>query len=164
MSKLNYRFGWVFLAIFSVTGSLAQESGSATMADQDVADARAMIQEGRRTIIREDLPMTTEEEALFWPLYDQYRAELVPVQDHYIAMVSDYMRQYETGILTDEYAETMLMKHFEIKGRILKIRKSYIRPFENIMPMSKVARFYQLENKMNADVDAELAMVVPLYE
>jgi hypothetical protein len=30
--------------------------------------------------------------------------------------------------------------------------------------MLKVARFYQLENKMNADVDAELALLVPLVE
>lgn len=164
MSRVFYRSGWIFLVVFSVTGSLAQEPASVTMADQQFADARAMIQEGRRTIIREDLHMTKNEETAFWPLYDQYRAELMPVQDRYIAMVSDYMRQYETGILTDEYAENMLMKHFEIKGKILEIRKSYIRPFENVLPMSKVARFYQLENKMNADVDSELAMVVPLFE
>ncbi len=30
--------------------------------------------------------------------------------------------------------------------------------------MLKVARFYQLENKMNATIDAELALVVPLVE
>jgi len=147
-----------------MTGALAQENGIDTTDGQQFSEARAMIQEGRRTIIREDLHMTRDEEMGFWPLYEKYRGELMPVQDRFIAMVSDYMQQYQTGVLTDEYAATMLLKHFEIKGRILEIRKNYIDQFAAVLPMSKVARFYQLENKMNADVDAELAMVVPLFE
>ncbi len=164
MTKFSYQRGLLFLAFFSMTAAIAQESDIEAMDGQEFSDARAMIQEGRRTIIREDLHMTRDEETAFWPLYDEYRDELIPVQDRYIAMVSDYMQQYQTGVLTDEYAETMLLRHFEIKSKILAVRKNYIHRFETVLPMSKVARFYQLENKMNADVDAELAMVVPLFE
>jgi len=164
MTNISYQCGLLLLGFFSMTGAIAQESGIEPMRGQEFSDARAMIQEGRRTIIREDLLMTKDEETVFWPLYEQYRRELMAVQDRYVAMVSDYMQQYQSGVLTDDYAETMLLKYFEIKSRSLEIRKSYIRPFGAVLPMSKVARFYQLETKMNADVDAELAMVVPLFE
>jgi hypothetical protein len=67
-------------------------------------------------------------------------------------------------VLTDAYAEDVLKAYFDIKSDLLRTRKKYIRRFGKILPMLKVARFYQLENKMNADVDAELAFAVPLIE
>jgi len=68
------------------------------------------------------------------------------------------------GLLTDEYAEKMLENYFDIKSAPLSTRKNYIQQFGKIMPMLKVARFYQLENKINADVEPELALLVPLFE
>jgi hypothetical protein len=47
---------------------------------------------------------------------------------------------------------------------LLKKRKRYIGQFRKVLPMLKVARFYQLENKMNADVDLQLALLVPLAD
>jgi hypothetical protein len=79
-------------------------------------------------------------------------------------LIADYMRQYESGILTDDYAKEMIDGYFDVKGDLLKIRKRYVRRFAKVLPMLKVARFYQLENKMTADVEAELALLVPLVE
>jgi hypothetical protein len=36
--------------------------------------------------------------------------------------------------------------------------------FREVLPVLKVARFYQLENKMDAEIDAQLALVIPLVE
>jgi hypothetical protein len=46
----------------------------------------------------------------------------------------------------------------------MEVRKRYVSEFAKILPMLKVARFYQLENKLAADVEAELALLVPLVE
>ena len=35
---------------------------------------------------------------------------------------------------------------------------------DKVPPELKVARFYQLENKMDAELDAQLALFVPLVE
>ncbi len=154
----------LFLAVAAVTSVSAQGGGSDIMSNQELANARAMIQEGREAIIREDLRMTADEEAAFWPLYEDYRSDMMPIQDRYVALIADYMRQYESGVLTDEDADEMLDSYFDIKSDLLRARKKYIRRFRKILPMLKVARFYQLENKMNATVDAELALLVPLVE
>ena len=108
--------------------------------------------------------MTPAEQQGFWPLYEEYRAETLPIRDRYIGQIADYMRQYETGILTNEYAEGMIDGYFEVKEDLLRVRKNYVSRFADILPMLKVARFYQLENKMSADVEAELALLVPLVE
>ena len=154
----------LILAVAAVSSVSAQGGGSNTPSNQELANARAMIQEGRETIIREDLRMTADEEAAFWPLYEDYRSDMMPIQDRYVALIADYVRQYESGALTDEYAEEMLDSYFDIKSDLLRKRKKYVRQFRKVLPMLKVARFYQLENKMNATIDAELALVVPLLE
>ena len=130
----------------------------------ELDNARAMIQESREAIIREDLRLTDDEAARFWPLYEEYRGDLMPIQDQYVELIADYMKNYEAGTLSDAYADELLDDYFDIKGGILQIRKRYIRRFKRILPSLKVARFYQLENKMNADMDIELALLVPLVE
>jgi len=46
----------------------------------------------------------------------------------------------------------------------LKVQKQYLRKFRKVLPALKVVRFYQLENKMDAEIDAELAVFIPLME
>ena len=45
-----------------------------------------------------------------------------------------------------------------------KIRSKYWKKFRRIIPVQKAARFYQLENKMDAEVEYVLAGGVPLIE
>jgi len=142
----------------------AQNSGSGAMSNPGLANARAMIRESQEATIRSELRLTEAEQATFWPLYREYRADMLPIQDRYVALIAGYLQNYESGVLTDDYADELLDDYFDIKSDLLRMRKSYIRKFKRQLPTLKVARFYQLENKMSADVDAELALLVPLVE
>jgi hypothetical protein len=164
MASLFHRVMFVVLAAGAAATVTAQSTDTGILSNQDLANARAMIREGQETVIREELKLTAEEEAAFWPLYAEYRADMLPIQDRYVTLIFGYMRQYESGVLTDNYAEEMLEGYFSVKNDLLRTRKKYIRQFRKTLPMLKVARFYQLENKMNADIDAELALLVPLVE
>jgi hypothetical protein len=146
----------------SVTASVLAQSR--VLDNPKFIAARQMINESQDAVVRDELRLTAEEDALFWPLYEEYKADTLPVRDRYIGLIADYMRQYETGILTNEFAKKMMDDYFDVKLDLIKIRKRYIKRFGKIMPMLKVARFYQLENKMAADVEAELALLVPLVE
>ena len=44
------------------------------------------------------------------------------------------------------------------------VQKEYLAGFRSVLPVQEVARFYQLENKMDAEVDAQLALAIPLLE
>lgn len=137
-----------------------QDSAAASQ----LAEARALIQESQNTIVREELRLSAAEDAAFWPLYGRYRDALQPIQDRYVAMIVEYMRNYEAGHFSDEYAKRMLDDYFEIKSDLLSERKNFLPQFGEILPTRKVALFYQLENKFFANVDAELALAVPLIE
>jgi hypothetical protein len=163
MTSLTFR---ILCALFAVTAAFTAFGQAETdvLSNQQLANARALVRESQEAFVRDELRLTAAEDAAFWPLYEEYRADMLPIQDRYVALVAGYMRQYQTGVLTDDYAEQMLDDYFDIKGDLLRMRKKYIRPFRKTLPMLKVARFYQLENKLNAEVDAELALVVPLFE
>ncbi len=151
----------LFISLFAAVNLSAQGD---ILKNQHFVEARKMIQENQEMIIREDLLLTADEEAAFWPLYEKYQADTLPIRDRYVRLIADYLRQYETGILTNQYAEQMIDGYFDVKADLMKVRKRYVRRFAKVMPMLKVARFYQLENKMAADVEAELALLVPLVE
>ena len=149
----------IFLCATAVAGG--QQDPAAA---RQLAEARALIQESQNTIVREELRLSAAEEAAFWPLYGRYRDALQPIQDRYVDMVVEYMRHYEAGQFSEEYAERMLDDYFEIKNEMLQERRNFIPQFGEILPKRKVALFYQLENKFFANVDAELALAVPLIE
>ena len=164
MNKLRHRFSILVFFLVAAIPVRAQSPDTGVLSAPELINARALLRASQESIIREDLRLTAEEEGAFWPLYQEYRADLLPNQDRYVELIAGYMRQYQSGVLTDDYAEDMLDGYFDIKADILRTRKKYISQFGKILPMRKVARFYQLENKMNADVDAELALLVPLFE
>ena len=63
-----------------------------------------------------------------------------------------------------ELARDLLDDYFDIESDMLRIRKRYVRRFQAVIPAMKVTRFYQLENKLDAEVDAELAATMPLFD
>jgi hypothetical protein len=104
-----------FFILVAASGASAQESTSDIAANQELANARQMVQEARESSIREELRLTADEADGFWPLYEKYRAEIRPIQDRYVALVAEYLQHYEAGSLTDENAEEMLDAYFDVK-------------------------------------------------
>jgi len=164
MSHTIFRFFTLLLMIIANTAVLAQTSEPDVLAESELANARALIHVARKETIDEELRLTKEEEAAFWPLYEKYRREMLTVLDRYAELITDYVTMYHNQKLTNEYADSLISDYFDIKSDLLRIQKKYVRRYRNILPSMKVARFYQLENKMNADIDAELALAVPLLD
>ena len=66
--------------------------------------------------------------------------------------------------MPDDTAKKLLNEVLAIEGAELDMRKSYVPKFEKVLPAAKVARYYQIENKIRAAVRYELAEGIPLVE
>jgi len=130
----------------------------------ELAAARELVQAERVAVIREEMHFTDEENEAFWPLYEKYHDEMLVVQNRYADMIADYVEKYFAYKLTDADAKQILADYFDIKDNLRDIRKSNVSKFEKIMSSRKVMRFYQLENKIQADIDAALAIMIPLAD
>ena len=134
------------------------------VSDDTVMQGRAMIKAERENIVRSELHMTEAEAAKFWPVYTKYRAEYDEVMEEYGQLIADYLRRYDDADLSNKYADKMLKSFFKNKEKRLALQKKYVSRFKAALPAMKVARFYQLENKFNVDVESQLSLLVPLVD
>ena len=126
--------------------------------------AMELITAGAREVLEEEMILSEKEAAAFWPLYDEYAAKRREIGQRYVRLIGAYLDRYQAGSLTDEDADLILDVYFDIEMDTLQLRQRYVRRFRKIIPGIKVARFFQLESKIRAEVDQALALAIPLAD
>jgi hypothetical protein len=129
-----------------------------------IRDTQALVAKEFRQILREEMMLSDAEAAEFWPLYERYSAEKRVVNEPYLAGLIEYVDRYYNGDLSDEHAARLMDTYFEVEQAKLKKRHEYVKKFGKNMGSIKVMRFFQLENKVQAEVNAALAMTIPLAD
>ncbi len=104
--------------------------------------------------------MTAEEGQRFWPLYNQYRGDVSAVQDKRVKVITDYAAKYQA--LTDADARKLLDEYLGYQAAALKLRERYVGKFSKVLPGTKLARFFQIENKLDALTELTIASNIPL--
>jgi hypothetical protein len=77
-------------------------------------------------------------------------------------LIEDYAKNYQT--MTDATAKKLVNEMLVIENERLKLRRAYLPKFRKVLSEKKVARYYQLENKIHAVVMYELAKILPLMK
>ncbi len=129
-----------------------------------IVQAQKLIRSGTRQILKDELHLDEQEQAAFWALYDEYDAELRKIGATYIDAVTEFVDLYQAGALTDDNADRLLDTYFDIQIAITQLRQCYLGEFREILSGVQVMRFYQLENKVRAEVNAALALAIPLAD
>ncbi|HZP40739.1 MAG TPA: hypothetical protein VFD84_04410 [Candidatus Binatia bacterium] len=142
------------LAFFPTPG----RAGEAPTADLDIL--RDAIRANRKALVAANLPLSDEEAAQFWPLYERYQAELKPVQDRSVKVIADYTASFRD--LPDEKAMKLADDWLSAESDRVKVRRRYLQEFAKVLPGRKVVRFYQIENKMDAVLRYDLARGIPV--
>ena len=154
----------LLILLLLTTVTMVDREARAQSAESDIEQGREMIREGRLEMVRSELRLTEAESLAFWPVYAAYRDDVDAIQDRYAAMVKEYLRRYDEADLSDEYADDLVETFLGIKRELLDVQQKFLPEFRTVLPSLKVARLYQLENKINAEIDAQMALVVPLID
>jgi polyhydroxyalkanoate synthesis regulator phasin len=136
-------------------GVLAQASET----DQ-LQQLRSEIQADRQAVVMANLKLTDAEGQAFWPLYREYRGEMAKVGDRLQKLIQDYAVTYENA--TPEQAKAMVDEMMSIQRAELKVKETYLPKFRKVIPELKVARFLQIENKIDTLIKLDLAANIPL--
>ena len=142
----------------------AQSDERAETGANDFVDARTALRAAQDQIIRDEMTFTVEEAEKFWPAYEAYREDVAEVRARQSEIVEAYLRAYWDGDVTDKMAADLVEDYLDVKQDIIKVQRKHLKKFRKILPPRKVGRFYQLEIKFDADIDAQLALSVPLME
>lgn len=138
----------------------AASGGEAEDAELDIL--LSTIRANRKALVAVNLELTDAEAAKFWPLYDAYMKDMGALQDRVVGVIRDYSESF--GSMTDDRAIELAKSYLAIENDRAKLRESKLEAFASALPGKKVARFYQIENKMDAVIRYDLAAGIPVIE
>jgi hypothetical protein len=120
---------------------------------------RAQIQTDRQAVVAANLGLTDAEGAAFWPVYREFRGEMAKVGDRMQKLIQDYAKIYDTA--TAEQAKPMVDEMLAIQGAQLKVKEAYLPKFRKAI-RDQGGALLQIENKIDALINLELAASIPL--
>jgi hypothetical protein len=137
-----------------------------TLAQDQAADNMEIVKEkirsDKKLFIATNMQLTEAEAAAFWPVYDAYQAELDKLMQREGKLIEKFAASYET--MSDDMAKNLLDDSLSIDASHIKLRQAYLPKFRKVVSDTKVARYYQIENKIDAVVGYELARRIPLVK
>ncbi len=125
---------------------------------------RARVQKDKKLLVSKNMGLTASEGRLFWPIYEEYQVKLQALNRRIRRLLESYAKAYNSKSLTDAKARELLKEYISIETDEAKLKGAYIPKLNMVLPAKKVARYIQLENKIRAAFDYDLAAKVPLVQ
>ena len=137
-----------------------KETATGVDVEKDLALLRRNLRSEKKKLIALNVPLTETEATRFWPVYDQYAAEMSKHYDQFYSIIKDYAATQRT--LTDAQASDMIKRWSRIQVELAQTREKYIPLIEKVIPGKKAALFFQVDRRLYALMDMQVASEVPL--
>lgn len=121
---------------------------------------RQKLRSDKKLLVAENMKLTDAEATAFWPVYDAFQADLGKINDRAVKLIEYYAANHTT--MTDTAATRMTDEYLALERDRAALLQTYRSKFSAVLPALKVARYYQIENKIRAIVNWELAKQIPL--
>jgi len=151
---------WLFIAICLGVPAAAGEGSGAGEADLETLVAT--IEANKKALVAVNLGLDDAEAKAFWPVYDRYESELSDVNDRFAAIIDEYTKSFRS--MSDEKARQLVKDFLAVERERAELREKYLEPFSEALPGRTLARFYQIENKIQAVVRYRLARDIPVID
>jgi len=149
------------LAVALAAPASAQSAGAAKPdVDQLVELVRKDVRAEKTDIISKTMALDAEQAAAFWPVYKQYEAERQALGNERLAVIQDLAEHFDS--LNDEKAKGLLERSFAIQEKRLALEKKYKDELLKVLPAKVVARFFQVETRVNNLIDLGISSKIPL--
>jgi hypothetical protein len=121
---------------------------------------RSEIGQDRRDVVKAAMLLTESESKTFWPLYDEYRAAMHEQGDRRVKLITDFIASRDA--MSEDRAEQLVKEALDIEKEQTSIKEKYFKKMSKVLSARTTARFFQIDSKMDAIVNAALAARIPL--
>lgn len=157
-------FSCLVLTIAFTTASTAafaqRETANGVEVERDLALMRRDLRSDKKQLIALNVPLTETEATKFWPVYDEYTGEMAKINDEFYSVIKDYAANQKT--LTDAQASSMINRWAAIQVKQAQTRQKYVPIIEKVIPARKAALFFQIDRRLYALMDLQVASQIPL--
>ena len=123
---------------------------------------RDKIKADKKLVVATNMELTEAEAKEFWPIYDQYQKELQKINQRMSNVLDSYADDNRRKSLTDEKAKKLIDEAVSIEQAEANIKSKFAPKLSKALPVKKVSRYLQIENKIRAVVRYDIAQGVPL--
>jgi len=154
------------LAVIAVLCGLAApvvaQTNQAATSNMDILAQK--LKADKKLLVAQTVGVTDAEGKAFWPIYDAYQADLGKVNDRLKVAIESYAKEYNANTMTDAKAAALTTEAIAIEEALVALKKTYVAKLNGVIPAAKVARYIQVENKVRALVNYELAAGIPFVK
>jgi hypothetical protein len=121
---------------------------------------RKDIRQQKAEIMGAVMLLSAEDAAKFWPIYNEYDAELTKLNDHRLENIKEYARTYNN--MTDEKADELIQKSLAYQKQRAELLAKTYEGIKQAVGGITAARFAQVEHQLLLIVDLQIASSLPV--
>jgi len=168
---MNFRSLFLTLSFSAVvvTTLCAQEKHVKDPSESQVLNTQTYIEllrsdlnAQKRQIVNETMQLDDKQARIFWPIYNDYEANLDKLGDEKLAIVQEYATNFLT--MTNEKADELAQRVMALDDQRMALRRKYYDLMKKSLPAILVVRFFQVENQIQLLVDLKIASNLPIIE
>jgi hypothetical protein len=125
---------------------------------------REKIRADKKLLVATNMELMESEAKGFWPIYDEYQKDLQKINRRIVNLLESYAADFRRKSLTDENAKKLITEAVAIEQAEADLKSTYAPKLSKVLPVRKVARYLQIENKIRAVIKYDLAQGVPLVQ
>jgi len=157
--RIGTWFAAVLLSLCLFFSLSAAQTGDPAL-DSYIESLRADLRADKIDIITQAMQFDDQESKAFWPVYRKYEADVTKLNDQRIALIKSYSDKFVT--MTDADAKAIIEQSIDFESRRTDVKKKYAREFQNAgLSSLTVAKFLQLEHRLDLLVDLKIASELP---
>jgi len=162
MTKTIFSGFVLILAVMTInSNAFAQvETDQGIQIEKDLELLRRDLRAEKKQILALNVSLTPDEATKFWPVYDQYAAEMAKHYSEFYAIIKEYAAKQKT--LTDADAISMIKRWSTIQVELAQTRLKFVPLVEKVISGKKAALFFQIDRRLYALMDLQTASQVPL--
>jgi len=154
---------WILSGAIANAQTTSSESGSAhVISDQDLTLLRKDLRSKRKQLIAANLKLTEADAAKFWPLYDQYIAELIAINDKKFGLIQEYADNW--GKMTNDQSLLFARNWLDMDIATAQLRQKYVPIIAKVLDGKKTASFFQLDRRIVMMLELQVSSQMPLVQ
>jgi hypothetical protein len=148
------------LAAAPVATAQAAKTGAPDDVDKLIELLRKDVRADKADILGKTMKLDATQADAFWQVYKRYEAERQLLGDERLTIIQDLAEHFDT--LNDAKAKGLLDRSFVLEEKRLALEKRYKDEFLKVLPAKTVARFFQVDSRLNNLINLELSSQIPL--
>ena len=142
--------------------TLTKENTTHVISDEQLNLLRQDLRSKRKQLIAANLRLTDTDAAKFWPVYDQYLAELIAINDKKFGLIQEYADNW--GKLTNDQSLLFARNWLDMDIATAQLRQKYVPIVAKVLDGKKTATFFQLDRRIAMMLELQVSSQMPLVQ